>query len=189
MKRTIKIGIDVDGVLRDFAAQFAKYAKQRYDKTLKADDFTEFGFPNVTVRGRKIITDVFADLDAAEFVFGGAPTLTNAKTGYGMFTDDARFDVYIVSSQKQDHEWITNQWLERNGFDQHIRTFYERNKLKAPVQILIDDKPDHIAKYWQNSRDGILINAPYNTNGTVEQDFPRADDLIDAYTMLKNVYY
>lgn len=186
--RKVRIGIDIDGVLRDFGFQFARYAKQFHGITLKADDFEDYGFKNVKVNGKPLVSRVFYDPQVAEFVFANAPTVTNAKSGYNMFVNNPKFDVYIVSNQKKSQEHLSDRWLEENGFTSHIKTFYERNKLKAPVQILLDDKPSHIEKFLENKRGGLLINAPYNQKHNSQLSIGRAEDLIDAYKKLSKRY-
>lgn len=185
MKQKISIGLDIDGVIRDFTFQFAKFAKQFHGIELKQKDYRQWGFPNVRdQKGRKLITHVFASPQVGQFIYEGAPPITNAYTGYKKFINHPSLEVFIVTSQKKGYEPFTDNWLKNNGFTEHIETFYEKNKLKAPVQLLIDDKPEHVQKYLENSRDGILIDQPYNQ----DFEFERATDLLDAYNLVINKY-
>lgn len=187
MSRRISIGIDCDGVMRSFTEQFAKYAREFYDIKLTEDDYKEWGYPNVLdPQGRKLVTHVFAKPEIGRFIYEGAPPITNAYTAYKKFVDHPAFEVYVVTSQKKGYEEFTENWLNKHGFTDHIKTFYESNKLNAPVQMLIDDKLSHIEKFFNNQRDGLLINQPYNEDEQV--DYPRADDLLDAYNVILNMY-
>lgn len=188
-KHKLHIGIDVDGVLRDFGLQFAKYAKQVRGVDVDTEDFQTWGFPNVRDElGRKVIVDVFANPAAGEYVYQNAPPIENALTGYTFFVNHPGIDVYIVSSQKKGYEIFTDRWLEANGFDKHIQTFYESKKIKAPVQILIDDKPDHIMSFIENKRDAILVNQPYNLDVEFPSSVARVNDLIEAFQYVKQRY-
>lgn len=185
MKQQISIGIDIDGVCRDFPSQFAKFAKEFHGITLQEEDYQTWGYPNVRdEQGRKLITHIFANKKAGRYIYEDAPPITNAYTAYKKFVEHPSLEVFLVTSQKPGYEQFTENWLENNGFTDHIQTYYERNKLKAPVQMLIDDKPEHIQKYWENQRDGILIDQPYNRKA----EFERAGDLLDAYNLVINKY-
>lgn len=191
MKRqNLHVGIDVDGVLRDFQFQFAKYAQEIKGIDVEEEDFRQWGFPNVIKpTGGKLVVDVFANPEVGKFIFTQAPTITNAYTGFKLFTDHSNISVYIVSSQKKDYENFTTQWLENNGFLEGIQgIFYERNKLNAPVQILIDDKPENVIQYSQNKRDSILIDRPYNLSVNIPETIPRMSDMIEAYQYVKQRY-
>jgi 5'(3')-deoxyribonucleotidase len=188
-KQTINVGIDIDGVLRNFGFRFAQYAKQAYGIQVQPEDYLTWGFPNVRKPdGKKVIVDVFANPEVGRFVYEQAPPITGAYTGYRRFTDHLRVNTFVVSSQKKGYEPFSDTWLETNGFTHHIETFYEANKLRAPVQVLIDDKTDHIEAFLGNQRDAILINQPYNQNLDLPLSVERADDLIDAWKVFEQKY-
>ncbi len=189
-KYNLHIGIDVDGTLRDFRFQFIKYAREVRGIDIDPMDTNTWGFPNVRDNsGRKVIVDVFANPAVGQYVYEQAPTIENAFTGFRMFVENPRINVYIVSSQKKGYEQFTDNWLEKNGFSNGIQgVFYESKKTNAPVQILIDDKPEHIIAFNQNKRDSILIDQPYNRTEDIPDTVPRVTDMIDAYKYVTKRY-
>lgn len=178
----IHVGFDLDGVCRNFDEQFARYAKERYDITVTEEDMAEYGYASVLdTNGRRIIKDVFTDPGIGRFIFEDAPPITNAFTGYSLFVQHSGFEQYIVSTQKREYEQFSNNWIRNNRFTENAAVFYERNKLNAPVQVLIDDKPENVEKYIKNGRDAILITTPKTKNYQSNLPVPQVTDLIEAY--------
>lgn len=190
VNRQIHIGIDCDGVLRNFASQFTKYAEDVRGVAVRPEDYSTWGFSNVRDReGRKVIVDVFANPAVGKYVYEEAPPIENAYTGFRMFVEHPKIMVYIVSSQKKGYEQFTDRWLQIHGFDKGIQgVFYERKKTNAPVQILIDDKPTHVVDFNKDKRDSILMNAPYNLNVDFGVPIPRVDNMIEAFRYVKRRY-
>lgn len=186
--RHIHIGIDVDGVLRDFDTQFLKYAREIKNMHITVTGQESWGFPTILDEyGDKLITHVFRYPHVGQYVYERAPMIENAYTGYQLFTDNPLIHTYIVTSQKKGYEPFTDQWLENNNLNRHIYTFYEQKKLNAPVQILIDDKPSNVTDYLDSNRFAVLINRMHNEDFD-RPDVPRADDLIDAYKLITHKY-
>lgn len=187
--RQLHIGFNIDGVLRNFGAQFLKYTEQVRGVEVEPEDFDDYGFPNVRDKsGRKVIVDVFANPAAGEFVYQNAPPIENAYTGYMMFVNNPKIGVYLIGSGKKEYEKFTHTWMEKNNFDKHDSTFFEDNKLKAPVQILVDHKPENVVRYNQNKRDSILINHRHNRNAQLPTAIARVDDMIEAYRYVTKRY-
>lgn len=179
MEKRVRVGIDCDEVLRDFVGQIINLAYEETGIMTERPENYYYDIDKQTgISFRKRIWDTG---EWADKVFVDAPVIGQAKTGYHMFCDDPQFEVYIVSTQKKGTEHYTDKWLLKNGFDRHVRNIYTRNKLEAPCQVLIDDKVEHIKKYNEESRMGIIMTREHNK---YEQLPYRVDNLIEAYRLL-----
>lgn len=175
----IRIGIDIDGVLRNFNGRVQELAAEQ---GLFLPIPTEWGYLRKHhIDGESLASKIWTSEEWLEPVFGGAPVLPFGYKGYNAFVEDPSFEVYIVSSQTEESAPITDQWLKTNGFDRHVKTVYTFNKLEAPTQVLIDDKPDHIQTYQENLREGYLIKRSHNLSSTIQ---PTADNVWDAYQQI-----
>ena len=182
----IRVGIDVDGVLRDFTGQIKKLYKQATGKDIDTNKI-EWGFMyKHTVDGDTIAHKVWTDQSWLEDVFLNAPIL-NEKTveGYNLFCNSNFCDVYIVSAQKKGTENLTRQWLKKNGFDKHIDEIYTGKKLEAHCNVLIDDKYGNVFEYNNAKRMGILIDQPWNSDKFVPV---RVANVYEAYKLLEKQY-
>lgn len=181
--KPIRVGIDVDGVLRDFNGRVLELAAE---KGLYLSRPTEWGYLRKHhIDGKSLASKIWTTKEWLEPVFGGASVLPFAKKGYHFFTDNPNFEVYIVSSQTKHTSELTDLWLEKNGFTKHRRAIYTSNKLEAPVQILIDDKPSHIEDFQSNAREGFLVTLSHNLDSLVS---PRVENLYDAYLKITEKY-
>lgn len=174
-----RIGIDVDGVLRDFVQIVIDLARKEGVQVPEPDNY-EF-------LGQKIGDDTIAEKiwrtqEWLEPVFVDAPLIEKAKSGYELFCTDPQFEVYIVTAQRKGTEDYTHRWLQNHGFKNHVKTIYETKKLNSPCQILIDDKGANIDEFNDNARMGILMETSYNKTNTSPY---KVKDLIEAYNLLK----
>lgn len=175
----IRVGVDVDGVMRDFHSAVIDKAKP-HGLTIEYQDITNWDFLRTNaVNGKSLAYHIFDSKEWAEDVFAKAPVLDGAKQAYNLLCE--YYDVYIVSDQANDTKHYTDLWLRENGFNRHVGAIYTSNKIQAPCQVLIDDNYEHIKKYNDSARLGILIDRPWNKK---HEYHLRASQLIDAYNLL-----
>lgn len=179
MSSRTRVGIDVDGVIRNFTGKILDKLEENgvqaeYPKTW--DELTAH-----KVNGNTVGELLWKHKTWAEDVFVNAELMRGAKKAYEMFIDDPRLDVYVVTSQSKDTKQYTEQWLKDHHFDKHIKTYYLYDKTKAPCQVLIDDKPSNVESYNRIGRAGIMINRLYNLNIKTKY---RATNLEEAYKIL-----
>lgn len=179
MSDKLRVGIDVDGVLRNFVQKIIDMAALE-DVTVQEP--TEYEFLHQLVGDHTIANHIWGLKDWQEEIFVDSGTFQKGKLGYEMFCTDPQFEVYIVSHQKKGTEHHTDKWLKENGFTQHVQTIYAEDKLEAPCQVIIDDKPANVEDYLDNARMGILIDRSYNQKVSLPY---RVENLIEAYNLLK----
>ena len=180
----LRVGIDIDGVLRDFVAQVCEVYFEHTLGHVDEYDLSNWGFvQKYYIDGESLANKIWGTGELAEDVFYKAPAYTGTKTAYQQFCDDPNMQVYIVSSQPNGLEEYTDRWLKDHGFDKHYSTIYTGKKLEAPCQALIDDGSHNIKEYEENLRTGIIIDRPWNR----KYDHPlRAQDLFEAYNILSH---
>ena len=174
-----RVGIDVDGVLRGFVEQIIKLADE---EGIQVKEPSNYEFLGQYIGDETIRSKIWGSKEWLERVFVDAPVLEKARSGYELFCSDPQFEVYIVSAQREGTEKYTTQWLNKNRFKSHVSNIYTHNKLEAPCQILIDDKPSNVQEYNDNARMGVMIDASYNRH--VRTPY-KVKNLIEAYNLLK----
>lgn len=181
----LRVGIDVDGVLRGFVEKIVELSEKElgYKPNFKLSDY-EF-LRSTYVGGETIAHKLWVSGEWTQHVMLLAPVLPNAKKGYDMIVNDPFFDAYIVSAQPKSTMQMTDEWLEHNGFINHNKNYYVFDKTQSPCQVLIDDKIENIYEFEAKKRLGILIDQPWNRH--VEHPY-RAKDLIHAYQLIRNYY-
>jgi len=177
----IRVGVDVDGVLRDFDGELIKILKENgidaSHSTYWDDNASKI------IDGKSLKSLIWTEEIYLQRVFEKSSVFKKAKRGYDMLCRDPEIDVYIVTDQRNGTEEYTYTWLEKNGFDKHNETYIEKNKLNAPCQILIDDKPANIEKYQNDHRIGLLMSRTHNQSFDYHL---RVNDLIEAYKLIKD---
>ena len=174
------IGIDVDGVLRDFCGALVDVIKKDYPQYFKKDYNPE----TEPVVGGDMITDWFLAnnfactkpelqqiywYDHADKIMGnGNPIYGAIQQMYDLFdwAKENKHSLVCVTSQKEHARYHTLSWLGKYGLN--FDTVYFRRGFQKPdvqVDYLVDDSPNNF-KYWVNKRgmqEGfILMDRPYN---------------------------
>jgi 5'(3')-deoxyribonucleotidase len=179
--RTIRVGIDIDGVLRDFVKKTMELSR------LEGLDFSrpkDYGYINtLEIDGKPLRNKIWGEWQ--QEIFEDSPIISFAKKGYDNFVNDDQFEVYIVSAQRKGTEHHTDKWLEKNGFNKHQNNIYTFKKREAPCQILIDDKPENVQDYKDNLREGYLVECSYNQDSRLQ---PKVRNLNEAYNQIKEKY-
>jgi 5'(3')-deoxyribonucleotidase len=181
----LRIGLDVDGVLRDFVGKIVELSTNElgYKPNFNLRDYKFLR--SALVNGETIAHKIWGSGEWLIHVTALAPVLSKAREGYQLIANDPRFDLYIVSAQNKGTEQHTDEWLEQNGFVNHVKAIYTHEKTKAPCQVLIDDKIENIREYEAQHRLGILINQPWNEE--IKHPY-RVNNLVEAYELLINYH-
>lgn len=174
----ITVGIDVDGVLRNFVKKVREYC---HTNNILSDPFNSYNsMYYIEHKGTRLSDYIYGDW--LEDIWVNSPIYKGAYEAYLKFIRNSVFTVYIVSSQKTTQQKaLTDLWLDKHEFNKHYRTIYTMNKIDAPCQILIDDSVKHIKNYENANRMGILINRTYNRDSDVRI---KAKNLNEAYEVI-----
>ena len=175
----MRIGIDVDGVLRDFCGSLVNVIKEDFPHYLKGelDDVepsvdggivTDWYLENNFKCTKEDLRDIYWNSHADKIMGDGWPMPGAIKKMYDLFewADDQGHEVCCITSQRPHARHYTLKWLGKYGMD--FETVYFRrgkDKWKVNVDYLVDDSPANF-DYWVKGRgmqEGfILVDAPYN---------------------------
>ena len=167
-----RIGIDVDGVLRNFCQALISAIKTYYPEYIKDTEIpeqylkiTDWHLENNFNCTKKDLQQIYW-YDRAKWIMGnGKPFKDNVSTlKYWMKYLNKEF--VCVTSQKEHARHYTLSWLGKHelNFDKVIFA-RGKDKWQVDVDYLIDDSPANY-NYWKDGRqdeDGfILLDRPYN---------------------------
>lgn len=175
----IRIGIDVDGVLRDFVGKVADLAEE--ETGIRPEPPTTYYYDTEKISFRRKIWTTGEWLVP---VFEEAKVIDGAKEGFEKFLANDRINLYIVSAQTKGTEKYTDNWLKKHEFD-IPNIIYTSKKLEAPCQVLIDDKISNVKDYDENGRLGILMDTTYNKEYKTNR---RVNSLLEAYELIEEKY-
>jgi len=186
-KLNITVGIDVDGVLRDFCDGLEKVVKEHYPQYLP-EDYTGINSwklsDNFTV-DKPEIQKIYWE-DYAKEIMGQSPAFEeNVKQMKSMFEwgEEVGVTFVCVTSQKPHARYHTLQWL--GNHELNFDTIYFRrgiDKPNTPVDFLVDDSPNNY-NYWIKRRgmsEGfILMDRPYNQHIETKNRIFELDEIVD----------
>jgi 5'(3')-deoxyribonucleotidase len=187
-KRKIRLGIDVDGVLRDFDSKVIEIAKQVYPDKILGEVTRGWDFPNIDV-DIKELSKLWQETHCEE-IYRNAELMPNVKEEFKLLKEWCRtqrpgYQFICVTAQMPYNACHTHYWLGKHYFN-FLEVHISNHKHKIDIDYLIDDSPKNYTKWVEAGRDEkafILFNRPYN------EDCPatnRIDKLSDLISILKN---
>ena len=174
-----RIGIDVDGVLRDFChglvraikVHHPEYLKNGYDETAvptmepESGMVTDWYLENNFNCTKKDLQQIYW-YDQAKWIMGnGRPFEENVRT-LKYWMKHINKEWVCITSQKEHARHYTLSWLGKHELNFDKVVFVKgSDKWQVDVDYLIDDSPANY-NYWKNGRQGdddfILLDRPYN---------------------------
>ena len=172
-----RIGIDVDGVLRDFChgliraikIHHPEYLKNGYDEstepTMEGGLIMDWHLEKNFNCSKEDLQQIYW-YDHAKWIMGnGRPFEENVRT-LKNWIKHTNNEWVCVTSQKEHARHYTLSWLGKHELNFDKIVFAKgRDKWQVEVDYLIDDSPTNY-KYWKDGRqddDGfILLDRPYN---------------------------
>ena len=182
----MRIGIDCDGVLRDFIGQVQDTIKKYHPelatqlKTSTSWDWEQW-LPFWTDEE----TEKFVFEDHVEEIFYTADAIESSIEDFPKlrkWADDNGHELILVSAQRDDCIDITNMWLDnyRFKFDERI---YTHKKHLVDVDVLVDDSPAKLSQFKKKSINKgvpIVFRQTWNTKSQrSKMTIDRLSDLID----------
>ena len=175
-----RVGIDVDGVLRDFCHGLVRaikrfhpeYIKDEYDETIvptmepESGMITDWYLENNFNCTKKELQQIYW-YDQAKWIMGnGRPFEENVRTLKNWIKHYNDIEWVCVTSQKEHARHYTLSWLGKHELNFNKVVFTKgSDKWQVDVDYLIDDSPANY-NYWKDGRqdeDGfILLDRPYN---------------------------
>ena len=174
-----RIGIDVDGVLRDFCHGLVSAIKRYHPEYIK-DEYDETTVPTMEPESG-MVTDWYLEnnfnctkkelqqiywYDQAKWIMGnGRPFEENVRT-LKYWMKHINKEWVCITSQKEHARHYTLSWLGKHELNFDKVVFVKgSDKWQVDVDYLIDDSPANY-NYWKDGRqdeDGfILLDRPYN---------------------------
>lgn len=187
-KQKIRIGIDVDGVLRDFDTKVMEIIKREFPDKVLSDVTHGWDFPNVDM-GIEELSKLWRETHAEE-IYQEAPLMPNVKEDFAELKEwsraqKTRYQYVCVTAQMPYLAHHTYYWLGKNRFN-FMEMYISNNKHTIDIDMMVDDSPKNYDKWVKSGRDEstfILFDRPYN------QDCPatnRISKLSDLINILKN---
>ena len=170
-----RIGIDVDGVLRDFCHGLIRAVKAYHPEYIKKDK--EIPEQYLHIRDwhlEKNFNCTKEDLqqiywhDHAKWIMGNGRAFKENVRTLKYWIKHYNHEWVCVTSQKEHARHYTLSWLGKYELNFDKVVFAKgKNKWQVDVDYLIDDSPSNY-NYWFDGRqdeDGfILLDRPYNQN-------------------------
>ena len=144
----MRIGIDVDGVLRDFTGNLTNHIKENHpehsDKILEPhswvwNEWLPFWTDDETEK--YVFEDNFIDLFGID-----CPPIQSSVEDWPKlkrWAEDEGHELVLVSAQREQTKELTDLWLEHYGFD-FKEKHYTHQKWSVDVDVLIDDSPEKL---------------------------------------------
>ena len=152
----MRIGIDCDGVLRDFIGNLIssiktthpQHSKKILDppKSWEWEDWLPFWTDEETEK--YVFEDYFIDLFGID-----CPPLSDAIEDWPKLKQWAKendHELVLVSAQRENCKELTTEWLKKYGFD-FDEIHYTHNKWAIDVDVLVDDSPAKLKKFKEKN--------------------------------------
>lgn len=152
-----RIGIDVDGVLRDFTKAAVGIYNKEFGGNMTANDITDYDI-SVSFPMLDNAEEYFFKKHAKELFFD-ADVIDGAREAFNDIA--SRNDVVILTTQPNSAQKIyTIEWLAKNGFKFNDLCFLHDKNRFGRLDFFIDDNPKKFI--GMDAEYGVLIYAPYN---------------------------
>ena len=151
----MRIGIDVDGVLRDLIGHLTNHIKENHpeytDKILTSTSWNWHDwlpFWTEEEAEKYIFEDNYIDL----FGIDCPPIQSSLEDWIPLkrWAEDEGHELVMVSAQRKQTQEITDLWLEKWGFD-FKEKHYTHDKWSVDVDVLIDDSPEKLNIFKERS--------------------------------------
>ena len=168
----MRIGIDCDGVLRDFIPALIDSVKETHPQhadKIKTPTSWEWEswlpFWTEEETEKYVFEDYYVDFFGAE-----CPPIKESVEDWKKlkrWAEDNGHELVLVSAQRPHCEEPTNEWLKKYGFD-FDEKHYTQNKWAVDVDVLIDDSPSKLKTFNERSVNhghSICMKQPWNNYG------------------------
>ena len=144
----MRIGIDCDGVLRDFIPALIDSIKKTHPehadkiKTSTSWDWEQWlPFWTDAETEKYVFEDNYIDLFGVD-----VPPIQSSVEDWKKlkrWAEDNGHELVLVSAQRENCEELTDAWLEKYGFD-FDEKHYTKHKWSVDVDVLIDDSTEKL---------------------------------------------
>ena len=185
----MRIGIDCDGVLRDFIPALIDSIKETHpqhaNKILVPESWdweTWLPFWTEDETEKYVFEDNYLD-----FFGPDCPPIKESVEDWKTlkrWAEDNGHELVLVSAQREHCEEPTTEWLQKYGFD-FDEIHYTKHKWAIDVDVLIDDSPAKLKKFNEKSVvGGVSICMKQSWNKECQNSSMSIDRLSDITTMI-----
>lgn len=180
----IHIGIDVDGVLRDFRAQLMKVYKDLNPEhqVTPLNEWYNYRLDEYFPESEDIGKFIFHD--NCRLIFLYAKAYEGAKEFMKQLNKNPNYRVTIVSSQSTPElQSLTIEWLYQEGIDYDAILFTD-DKVEYYGHFLLDDKTKNVRRaYMNNITRGVVFDQVYNRDCELMRvkNYQEFLDLVEAF--------
>lgn len=185
-----KIGIDVDGVLRDFVTGLIITYRKKFPADRIIEPITSFNIQDFFPDYKDNMKMFFRE-NAEEVMFKNSPIIKNADRGM-KYLRRLGYTLNIITSQKEETLEPTIRWLRKFKikYDKMYNT--SSKHLVEDFDIHIDDDPDQITNIVNAGKKVLIFSTPQNQHIPIEieQKCHRVKDwneIIDLFEDLEKV--
>lgn len=185
----MKIGVDLDGVVFDFAGAFLNYCNIKYGTNNHPADCTEWNFQdcaNIHLT-EQMVLESFDDFNKYR-MWQSMDVFPDVKESLCALEAMGNKIIYITH-RMEGSERPTLKAIIKHGLPIHGIFFCETSKEKADIcrkmdiPLAIDDKYDTIKEYEEAGIIGVLMGAPYNER--IEHKY-KVDDMSGLVKIIRN---
>jgi 5'(3')-deoxyribonucleotidase len=157
----VRVGLDIDGVVADFAGWANEWLARHHDTDPKPVDRWDWylGYENGETAWRKLWDHV-----AENGVFRRLSLLPHAFAAIRAL-DRAGHDIVYVTARNPRYYDDTLHWLEARRLpltELHL----ERDKWSVPTDIFLDDQPGNVTDLLEHGVNAYLFRRPWNEDTT-----------------------
>lgn len=187
MIKKVKIGVDVDGVLRDMTSVLMDIFKNLHPKSVKSDIIDGWDFPNIDLPKQKKLDIMFKEYPKE--LFQTSPQIKNAHKEYLKLNKWAQANnakLVCATAQMPNLIHHTLIWLGENKFN-FDEIYVSDNKHELDIDFLIDDSPQNFDKWVEAGKDPkhfILVDRDWNQHIKVSNRVTSLGDTIKVIEML-----
>lgn len=178
-----KIGIDVDGVLRNIDVPIMDIFKKLYPEAVKSEVISGYDFPNIDLplrTKRECIFDV-----CPKDVFLNSLPYNEAVEDFPIIVEWAKknkIKLVCTSHQKPHLIKLTYQWLAKWNFV-FEELHFDKEKQCLPIDFLVDDSPKNYYKWMDRRMIGkfFMFDRDYNKDVNALVRINRLTDIINKF--------
>jgi 5'(3')-deoxyribonucleotidase len=178
----LRIGLDIDGILRDFNSEVDSYIENYLNYLVKIPGTEHFydllkRYDGIT---DKELFTIFNDKSADNVMISASP-YSGAISFYNKLKNLPEVRIVIVTKQGKISGYKTLEWLGRYRIDTpevHIIRYGE-SKLRANVDLLIDDDPHNLQEFIDHGIPAVGMQRPWNKHYDVVPIFETYNDLFE----------
>ena len=200
--KKIRIGIDIDGVIRDFIGRVLDTLNEHYPDNYNGAIPLQWDFSDV-LTDMTLSDLIYGPRGEDIFLYADPINISGLKYLCG-WTKEMEYELVCCSYQTGPTILATDKWLQTHNLKKYfVDIIYTKDKWKVDIDYLVDDAPYNYEAWVENERAEnkfILMNDSYrnqNVNATnkintlfdVPQIINNVENIkgvIDVGTILKN---